>query len=44
MTYDDYLDYCEERDLEPLDRKTWRREVDEAKAERVIDNKEYDND
>jgi hypothetical protein len=43
LTYEDYLDYCEATDTYPLDPDEWQQEEDEARAERLITNKEIDD-
>jgi hypothetical protein len=43
LTYEDYLDYCEATDTCPLDPDAWQQEEDEARAERLITNKEIDD-
>ena len=43
LTYDEYLDLCELTDNIPLDPDEWQQERDEARAERLIQNKEMDD-
>jgi len=43
LTYDEYLDLCELTDNIPLDPDAWQQEREEARAERLITNKEIDD-
>lgn len=42
-TYEDYLGFCALHDYEPLSRKEWQREEDEARAEYYDNLREIDD-
>ena len=42
-SYEDYIDWCWDRDQEPLSEDEWAAEVEQVRADRLITNKEMDD-